>query len=58
MSATKIQKLIFAEAKLHSVRYNSPRGEGNPLVTSLYIMKEHLPVPFPNEVQLQILVED
>lgn len=49
-----LQLLSFSSEKKHSVRYDAAPGEQHPLVTSIYVMKEHLPRPFPARIRVTI----
>lgn len=45
--------LAFGEEKKHSVRYNTTTLE-SPLLTSVYVSKDHLPRPFPQRIKVTV----
>lgn len=54
---TKTQILSLNEAKKHSVRYDADKVEADPLVTSIYVLKGHLPRPFPPRIKITVEAE-
>ncbi len=56
----KTQVLQKFEEKKHSVRYNSLINTPmEVIVSSIYVMKDSLPKPFPNKIKLSLeVVED
>lgn len=48
----KHQTVVLTEPKKHSVLYKAATDDPDPVVTSIYIMKGHLPRPFPQRVTL------
>lgn len=46
--------LHIASEKKHSVRYDAPKTDNDPLVTTIYVMKGHLPRPFPRVIKITI----
>lgn len=52
------QTLFLNEPKKHSVRYDAAPGSVKPLLTSIYVGKDHLPTPFPKVITVTITPVD
>ena len=48
------QTLFLNEPKKHSVRYDEGPGESEPLLTSIYVGKTHLPRPIPDTIVVTV----
>lgn len=48
------QTLYLNEPKKHSVRYDAGPGESEPLLTSIYVSKTHLPRPIPDTIVVTV----
>lgn len=44
------QVLEYTDAKKHSVRYDAPKDDTTPVLTSAYFSKAHLPQPYPRKI--------
>jgi hypothetical protein len=55
--STNTQRMVLKEPKKHSVRYDADPASTRPMLQSIYISKDYLPSPAPQEIWITISTE-
>lgn len=51
---SRTSTLHFNEEKKHSVRYDAPKTDSDPTVSSVYVLKSALMKPYPMKIEITI----